>query len=176
MQHYIEQLVGDIRRASWNLKPPREVWSDANLNDKGEMEDMSYVEQYIYGEKEPVSQFTGIEQHELPPPEKLTEKEQATLAVELERMLQNFHFHLDFPSGFPAALRYPFIRKFWDEEHVVLSFGESHIEFCEYEEENCPFPGYCNICNEIKEQEKFDQEQLRKNKGLEGMDDDELPF
>ena len=55
-------------------------------------------------------------------------------------------------------LRYPFLYGLWDEEHVPLSFGENHIEFCSYEPENCPFPGYCSICNEINAQMKFDED------------------
>ena len=51
------------------------------------------------------------------------------------------------------------ILKFWAEEHVALSFGENHIELCDYDEENCPFPGYCNTCKEVAEQMKFDEEQ-----------------
>ena len=53
-------------------------------------------------------------------------------------------------------------------------YGENHIEFCHYEEKNCPFPGYCNTCNEITEQMKFDEEQANRSTSL--TDDDELPF
>lgn len=162
MQRYIEQLIGDIRQATWNMKPPHKLWeeSEADPDDELELEDMSYVEQYIYGEKEPIAQITGIEQGQLPPPEKLTEEQQTLLVTELERLLQYFHFYLDFPVNYPVHLRYPFILKLWEEDHVPLSFGESHIEFCDYDEENCPFPGYCQNCKEYKEQLKYDEEHI----------------
>jgi hypothetical protein len=159
MERYIEQLIADIRKATWNMRPPHELWieSKADPDNELELEDMSHVEKYLYGEKEPVSVITGIDQNQLPPPEKLTEEQQTLLAAELENLLQYFHFYLDFPDNYPIHLRYPFILNFWGEEHVVLSFGENHIEFCDYEEENCPFPGYCNTCREFAEEIENDK-------------------
>ena len=120
---------------------------------------MSFVEKYLYGDKEPISSITGIATVLLPPADKLTICQQSLLADELEKLLQYFHFHLDFPQNYPAHLKYPFIRDFWSEEQVVMSFGENQIEFCDYVEAYCPFPGYCATCKEIADQMKFDEEQ-----------------
>ena len=164
MQRYLEQLIDDLHKATWGMKPPHEIWeeSEANPDDELELEDMSHVEKYLYGDAIPISGITGIAQEQLPPGEKLTEEQQALLAVELEKLLQYFHFYLDFPKDYPAHLRYEFIRKFWEEKHVALSFGENHIEFCDYDEAKCPFPGYCNSCKEVAEQMKFDDEDYSK--------------
>lgn len=158
MQRYIEQLIEDLHKATWNLRPPHELWEEtgADPDDEVELEDMSFVEEYMYGDKLPISDITGIEQEQLPPPEQLTQDQKALLAAELEKLLQFFHFCLDFPADYPTHLRYSFIRDFWKEEHVPMSFGETHIEFCSFEEENCPFPGYCNTCREVTEQMEFD--------------------
>jgi hypothetical protein len=160
MQRYIEQLIEDIHKATWDLKPPHPLWeeSGADPDNELELEDMSYVEKYIDGDMVPISDITGIGQEQLPPPEQLSQEQQALLATELEKLLQYFHFRLDFPLDYPAHMRYSFIWDFWEEEHVPLSFGESHIEFCEYDEELCPFPGYCNSCREVAEQMKFDED------------------
>jgi hypothetical protein len=160
MQRYIEQLIDDIHKATWNLKPPHSLWeeSEADPDNELELEDMSFVEQYIEGEKQPIAQITGIGAEQLPPSEKLAIEQRALLAVELEKLLQYFHFVLDFPATLPGHLRYPFIRDFWSEEHVPLSFGENHIEFCDYEVEHCPFPGYCTTCKEVEAQMKYDEE------------------
>lgn len=164
MQRYIEQLIDDLHKATWGMKPPHEIWeeSEADPDDELELEDMSYVEKYLYGDEIPISAITGIGPDQIPPAEKLNQEQQALLAVELEKLLQYFHFYLDFPENFPAHLRYPFILKFWEEKHVALSFGENHIEFCDYDEEHCPFPGYCNTCKEVAEQMKFDEEHASK--------------
>lgn len=176
MQHYIEQLIDDLHQATWGMKPPHKMWeeSEADPDEELELEDMSHVEQYLYGEKESIAQITGIEQGQLPPPEKLTEEQQTLLATELERLLQYFHFYLDFPKDYPVHLRYAFIRKFWEEEHVPLSFGENHIEFCDYDEANCPFPEYCNTCKEVAEQMKFDEQYEHQDNNGEDMDVDSL--
>ncbi|MGD9931443.1 MAG: hypothetical protein AB7U05_15580 [Mangrovibacterium sp.] len=160
MQNYLTQLIADIRRATWNLNPPHELWldSEADPDNELELEDMSFIEQYIEGEELPIAEITGMEQEQLPAPEQLNEQQQALLAEELEKLLDVFHFKLDFQESFPANLRYPFIRNFWAESHVPLSFGENHIEFCDYEEEHCPFPGYCNTCKEVDAQMKFDEQ------------------
>lgn len=161
MQRYIEQLIEDLHKATWNLKSPHQLWdkSEANPDDELELEDMSYVEKYMYGNELPISEITGIEQEQLPMPEKLDQDEQALLAVELEKLLQYFHFYLDFPQNYPHHLRYAFIRSFWSEEQVALSFGENHIEFCDYDEEKCPFPGYCHTCKEVADEMKNREEQ-----------------
>lgn len=164
MQRYLEQLIGDIHQATWNMKPPHELWADseADPDDELELEDMSYVEKCMYGDEAPISEITGIDHEQLPSVEKLTQEQQAILAEELEKLLHFFHFHLDFPENYPAHLRYPFILKFWEGKQVALSFGENHIELCDYEEENCPFPGYCNTCKEVAAELKYDEENYSK--------------
>ena len=154
LDRYIEQLISELRKATFNVKPPHEIWNGADPDDEGLVEDLSYAEEYIYGKKEPVSSITGIDAATLPPSEQLSEKQQELLASELEKLLNYFNFHLDFPPNFPIHLRYPFICDFWKEERVALSFGESHIEFCDYDEDNCPFPGYCTSCEEYRKEEE----------------------
>lgn len=176
MDNYLKQLIDDLHEATWKIKPPHDLWSTADPDDEVELEDMSFAEQYIYGKEEKISKITGIETFMLPPPEKLSEEQQGLLAEELEKLLSYFHFHLVFPDDYPSHFRYPFILNFWNEEHVALSFGNINIEFCTFDEENCPFPGYCKTCKEVAEQMKFDEEQEKRNKLLPPNDDSELPF
>ncbi len=172
MERYLEQLIGDIRNATWKVSPPHEIWekSGADPDNELELEDMSYVEQYVYGDEISISEITGIEQELLPPVEQLPELQQEVLASELEKLLNVHHFFPDFPADYPVLLRYPFLRQLWSESHVPLSFGENHIEFCDYEEEYCPFPGYCTSCAGFKAQMKADEEEERRN-GKSGNSD-----
>lgn len=181
MKRYIEQLIEDIHQATWKIKPPHKIWeeSEADPYDEGELEDISYVEKFIYGEEKTISKITGIDTELLPDFDQLSIDEQSLLAKELENFLKFFNFYLDFPKNFPEHLRYPFIKDFWSENHVPLSFGENHIEFCEYDDEFCPFPGYCKTCEEIEAQMKFDEEQHKKNsKNIDNSDNDDefVPF
>ncbi len=176
MDNYINQLIEEIREATTHVKPPHEFRNDADPDDETDFEDMSHVEKYIYGDEIPVSAITGIDADMLPPPEKLSYKQQALLTVELEKLLNSKHFALDFPQSFPADRRYPFIRKFWSENHVEMSVGTSHIEFCSYEKESCPFPGYCTTCDEIDEQFRKDEEIGKPKRDLNDSDDPDMPF
>lgn len=86
MERYLAQLIEDIRKATWNEKPPHDLWieSEADPDDELELEDMSYVEKYLYGEKESISTITGIETQFLPPPEKVSKKQMELLSNEFE--------------------------------------------------------------------------------------------
>ena len=178
MKRYIEQLIEDIRQATWKIKPPHEIWekSEADPYDELELEDISFVEKYIYGEEKPISEITGIEYESFPHFDQLNLEEQALLAKELEKLLECFNFKLDFPEAYPDYLRYQFIKDFWNEEHVHLSFGENHIEFCEHDDAFCPFSGYCKICEEVEAEMKYDEEQHQKNTKNKDNNDDFVPF
>ncbi|TAJ12360.1 hypothetical protein DMA11_12945 [Marinilabiliaceae bacterium JC017] len=172
MDRYLDQLIEDIHKARTIVRPPSEIWNDADMEDEGEMEDMAFVEEYLYGEPKPLYEITGIATELLPLPDQLNEAQTIRLVTELEDLLAHYHFVADFPETFPVQERYPFLLDIWDDEYVELSFGDTHIEFCSYEEENCPFPGYCNICKEVAQQIKIDEQ-----KGKNLLDDDAiLPF
>lgn len=172
MHRYIEQLITDIRQATWKIRPPHEIWEGTDPDDEIENEDLSYVEESIYGQKERISSITGIGRELLPPLEKMSADQAGLLAAELEKLLNVFHFFPDFPEGYPSHSRYPFLYDLWEKEYVPLSFGELHIEFCSYDEKECPFPGYCKTCEEIAAQMEADENAQSK------IPDDEidLPF
>jgi hypothetical protein len=178
MQRYIEQLVDDIHRATWRVRAPHEIWDEVDINSDLELEDMSYAEKYIYGRKEKITHITGIPVESLPPENKLNKSQKCILVEELDKLLKIFHFHLDFPEKFPKHLRYSFIYKFWNESHVAVSFGESHIEFCDFEEETCPFPGYCDTCREVASQmsDDKDSEEERSSPSDSFDIEDMMPF
>lgn len=168
MQRYIDQFIEDIREIAENMEVVLAEEDEPVTDDESFYRHIENVEKFLYSDPVPVEKITGIMPEQLPPPERLSNKQMAQLAVVLEEFLDNFHFSLAFPHNYPMNLRYPFIRDFWSEEHVWLQGGQNHIEFCNYIEEECPFPGYCTICEEIK------------NEPLSNMDksndEGELPF
>ena len=178
MKSYVTQLIEDLHQVTTKKNTPLGLWevAEAHGHHEYDPEDRSYVNDYLYGERQPISVITTIAKEQLPPVKKLSIEQQALLASELENFLKHFNFYLDFPHGFPPHLRYPFIRNIWEDEHIDRMMGETHLEFCDYEEENCPFPGYCTFCDNTKdrgpalqslhdnenekgdEQDKFEQE------------------
>ena len=171
MKKYLEQLLEELNKATQKLSPPHEIWqaSGADPDDEIELEDMSFVEEFMYGVKKPIGQITGILPEQLPTAEALTHDQQAMLSVKLEEFLDFFNFKLEFPQDFPNHQRYVFIRKFWESERVPVSFGTTHIEFCDYDEENCPFPGYCKTCSEFN-QEPESEKNFETDNNFEAFD------
>lgn len=143
MENYIRQLIEDIRATRLEIVQQNELKSTTDPEDEIALGDFSLVEKYIYGERIPIEVITGIEANLLPPADKLTHDQMAVLAEELEKLLEVKHFALVFPESLPLHIRYPLIRKFWNEMHVEMTSGTSHIEFCRYEPDNCPYPDYC---------------------------------
>lgn len=177
MEQYLAQLMEDLQKATSNLK---------TMNDENEPVDFSQVEKFENGITSPISEITGFDQEQFPPGEKLSQHQQALLAEKLEELLEHFHFKLDFPDNYPAHLRYPFIRELWSEEQVAVTDGTIHIEFCEYDEDHCPFPGYCNTCKEAFEyvnyyKKRFSEDFPKDSEEVEDLffdsaDDDDGPY
>lgn len=152
MQTYINQLIDDIKLATWKIEEPSDIWDSVDMTNPGEIEDISYVENHFYGKKKKLSEITGIDTVKLPSVSKLNQEQAAALAIELEKLLIHFNFYPDFPDFYPAHLKYVFFCRIWEDEYVPLSFGESHIEFCNYDEDTCPFPDYCTTCAEFNKE------------------------
>ncbi|MFO7789395.1 MAG: hypothetical protein R6V32_02395 [Bacteroidales bacterium] len=146
MEQYLVQLLEDINAVKAGLKKPKGLFDEVSEYDIEDMLDES--ERYVTGDERPISEITGIDHKSLPAPEKLLEEQKSLMAHTLEDFLLYFHFVLEFPENYPEHLRYPFIRDLWQENHVPLSMGECHIEFCDYKPDNCPFPGYCSLCKD----------------------------
>lgn len=176
MERYIEQLISDIRATALQVAPSRSTGEHAGTtsNDAENPETIQDIEKYFEGEEEPIASMTGIATEALPPPDKLTLDQQALLASELEDLLLCFNLYLDFPNNYPIHLRYGFICTIWTESHLHLKVGNTHIEFCDYNEENCPFPGYCTICSDWSSMRNFDTTHAKSgtNNGL-GLDNDD---
>lgn len=148
---YLEQLSEDIRLACQNALGNRQ--ESAPDNDRNEMaetffEHINDVEEYLHGQQIPLSEILGVATLQLPPPEKLTEAQRRDLYIELELLLKAFNFYPDFPHTLPEHFRYKILRTHWDEEHIYMRKGQSHLEFCEYDPSRCPFPiKYCDCRN-----------------------------
>jgi hypothetical protein len=158
MEHYLQQLIDDFHKATYNVRPPSEIWDTVDLDDEGEIEDISYIEQN-YGElREPLSEIVGIEKVLLPPEHRLTDVQVSKLVHEMIDLLNFFHFNPDFPEELPDRIKYTSLLDIWDTEQVTVSFGEITLEFCDYNEKNCPFHEYCNICYEMEIELKSNQQ------------------
>jgi hypothetical protein len=147
MKRYLEQLISDMRASARNV-PDEDlrVFFGNTFDD----EELPFSEKFIYGPRRKISDIVGIPSISFPPEHLLTENQLEILAIEMEYLLKAFYFYPEFPNGIPGRLRYRQLLRVWDDEHVFLANGEIPLEFCDYNESNCPFPGYCDICSNIK--------------------------
>jgi len=153
MERYIEQLIEDLRKAR-NYDDPPEMMEDFLIGQVEKAEDQfADVEEYLNGARQPLSQILGIEKEKLPSPEHLSDEQAALLAHEMEKLWKHFRFYPSYPvDDLPGKVRYHLLRDSWDIDQVCLSSGAIGVEFCDYDEENCPVPEYCQACEKWKEE------------------------
>jgi hypothetical protein len=140
MELYMMQLSEDLRMATKKAVTGagREL---ATMSDDDELErHLLDVERYIHGESEPLSEILGFEQAQFPPPDRLTITQQDALFADMNALLHAFNFCAEFPLDLPGHLKYAVLRENWDMKCVYVSSGCSHLEFCNYEPNECPFP------------------------------------
>ncbi len=174
MDKYISQLVRDIEQLI-HKKPSiiSDIWDGKDLKRKAEVDDLSSVEEYLYGQKHELQYIVGIKKELLPPSERLSELQIAKLLPMLESLLENHNFELSYPTKLDSRTKYELLYKEWSKKHVKVNYGSVGIEFCYYNEEECPLPGKCKACEESRlEFERFDKEE----KNTESISDGLLPI
>lgn len=149
MNRYIEQLIEDFRKAA--ISAPHLSDNDEGISDEEALENhFDDVERYVMGEHDaPLSSIIGIPSGMLPKPEKLSPALQKKLVTEMIAMLNAWNFYPDFPENLPDEMKYRALLDVWDDEQTYMRSGQMYIEFCDYNPDNCPFPGYCEACDEF---------------------------
>jgi len=150
MQRYVEQLVEDLRAIAKN--PPHLPENGGiPFPDVPDEEDLEELEEFVEGERRKLSEIVGLAKSALPDHKRLNDKQVNWLFDELIKMLGPWNFIPEFPDDVPGRLKYKVLRDHWDDEHVYMRFGRVNIQFCDYDPENCPFPGYCEVCDEVNQ-------------------------
>ena len=149
MDEYVNQLLEDIALILGN-----------KLNEKKEQpkkskkalleEHFKEVDLYISGDAErPLGYFCGMEKEQFPPEERLTKTQKESLSVALIKMMNAFNIEPDFPKNFPMEKAYPFLIQSLNDPITIMSSGTMHIEYCDYDTENCPFGTEFCHCKDI---------------------------
>jgi len=138
MHNYLTHLIADLRQAAKDLpvKPYYDIPPEA--------EGIEYVVEWENAKAKPMQEWFGIDKKNFPPPEKLTGDELKMMVDEILKLWEAYNFYADLPEDLPAEIAYKVLVDFFEKPVAWVSEGSSHIEFCEYEPENCPFPPeYC---------------------------------
>ena len=148
MQRYIDQVIEDIDQLLEkeppfkNAKTPENIWEELEEMEESFQNDKGF----------PVVEFSNISQEQLPPAEALAQEHLTLLIAKIQTLLNHCNFFLEFPDNLPESMMYTAIRENWEKFKLPEMDFFCHYEFCGYEEENCPFPGYCNKCEECEKE------------------------
>lgn len=153
MQRYVEQLIEDIKTAT--SMAPDDPFEEDELDEMEALEmELEEAERFVSGPQEKLADILGIPKNLLPAPERLNNDQKKSLNTVLIPLLKAFNFYPELPENLSEELIYKALYDIWNHEHVYMSSGHYYIEFCNYDEKDCPFPGFCDYCKENKLKEE----------------------
>lgn len=143
MQHYLTQLIADMRQAAVNL--PAKPYYDI----PPEAEGIEYVIEWENAIAKPLQEWMGIAKERFPPPEKLTDDELEVMVDEILNLWVAWRLYPNLPENLPAKIAYKALTGFFDKPVAWVSEGEMIVELCDLDTDNCPFTkDYC-MCKDL---------------------------
>lgn len=189
MQTYITQLLADLKAAQDN-KPAKLdyklLYPDHPANDPIYGGVMDYMIEWENAPEWTFDKLFGISGEAFPPVEKLSQ-EQTTLLVDgILELWASFNITTHIPhDDTPIEIIYKVLVNYWKTETVqYISEGWLTIEFCEYDENNCPWSYEFCTCKDFTDEDlNMDtvSDELPTLDDLNGADfyddgSDDLPF
>ncbi len=183
MKKYLAVLLSDLAEAKNNrpdFRPrgedefiPFEMDSffDDTIQEKDQPDEKPRGETLKKGN---IREIMGLNREQFPPADYWTDEEAAQLVVALNDLLSHYHLAADYPTNLPPLMAYSTLVGALEMYAPIMPFGEWHLEFCNYNSEECPFgETYCR-CNNIYSSDlvKTDEENF-----MESMDHpDNIPL
>jgi len=159
MDEYVRQLI-DILRLAIDQAP--EVKDEPVNSDESFIEHIEEVERILGEPSKKLSEILDVSPSLFPHQDKLNEQQMAELAKEMINLMQAYNFYPNIPEEVPTEMLYAALLKNWEAEVVFSANSPGIMELCDYDDDNCPFPGYCDVCKNVEND-------------LEEMSEDMLP-
>jgi hypothetical protein len=163
MRRYTSELINEMNEAvriSRKLKK-RLSCDNAEKNASFMGKNAFHFRAKNYGNPIKLEDIIGIPSEVLPPDNLLKKEEKAELSRIMIELMNIWNFFPEFPDNLPDHVKYKHLKKVWSSEQVYMGMGENKIEFCNYDDSQCPFIGFCSFCDDIKEQEKLYNQLIR---------------
>ncbi|MBK3516423.1 hypothetical protein [Carboxylicivirga marina] len=145
MNTYIKQLIELIEDAI--TKAPKK---NTDTDEYDAEVESCFAEEFLQGKPGKISAITGIDKYNFPACDKLESGQLTSLLTSLESLLEAYNWEFMFPEKVTSKVKYQFIIDHWDSEHVHCEQSMVQIETCKFDENDCPFPGHCNVCHSFK--------------------------
>ena len=92
----------------------------------------------------------GLRPEVFPPAERLSDEQMDLLVPAIRRLWATFNFSASLPDRAPSRVVYPLLVERMNRPAMLMEFGVTGIEFCDYEPERCPFgKGFCECTEKI---------------------------
>lgn len=151
MQTYITQLIEHLQEAKVRKPAPRYLELPEEMQG---LEDLIDLEISMEEDGPTMEALFGIPKYYFPPIERLTNDQMEQLVAAILDLWWEFHYEADLPKNIPARYAYPVLVACWKKAYPLVraSNGTWHIEFCNYEPNECPFPEeYCHCKRYLEE-------------------------
>ena len=155
MRPYLEELISDMKESEQKACKKKGEGRQNQPQQTSRVDRMFLSHEDLYSNPRRLEEIVGIPQAAFPPDHLLTLREKASLACSMEDLLNSWGFYPDFPDKLPRHMRYKHLRNLWKSEQVYTGMGVSYIDVCEFDDNKCPFPNHCSMCDQIREQEKL---------------------
>lgn len=181
MEQYLNQLLEDLKNAQKNLPTKVDytlLYPDHPANNQSYNGVMDYMIEWENAPEWKMDDLFEVKGAAFPPVEQLSEVQAKKLINGILELWGCFNICADILNeDIPVQIIYKVLVNYWKTETVqYMSEGTLHLEFCDYDENNCPWGyEYCTCKNiEVEDFENINSE----NESLKNIDlnEDDLPF
>jgi hypothetical protein len=139
MEHYLNQLLGDIAIATEN----------SGLDSGGSMDIWDWISEEEESNSAPVrklEEWSGIRKEMLPPANMLNAAQLKLLLNALIKMLEAYNCHFVLQIETPKKIQYECIRQNWDQDVLVRQWHMGFFDLCKpgTEHYKCALGSYCD--------------------------------
>jgi hypothetical protein len=154
MKKYLHTLLADLEEAKNNRPTIRPRKNDDILplefehfqrDDSDEIAPEPTPETPTH--KGNIREKMGLTQEQFPPADYWSDEEAALLEKALNDLFQHYNLAADYPQNLPPKMAYTTLVGALEKHAPIMSHGEWHLEFCNYEPSECPFGEHCSCKN-----------------------------
>ncbi len=140
MDQYLDQLIADLRERH-DKQPPPVDYRLMHPQYADVPDELKYVVEWENAPRQSFSTLFGIPAEAFPPPEKLSDPQMERLLKAIFELWAAWRIFADLiPKGVSVATVYQVITDYWRNETIsYISEGDTHLEFCSYDPQDCPW-------------------------------------
>jgi len=157
MQAYIDQLLADLRERH-DKQPPPVDYRLLHPQYADVPEELRYVVEWENAPEQTFEELFGISAEAFPPAEQLSETQMEAIVEGVLSLWKGWRMYATVPEKAPIASLYRVLTNYWREETICyVSEGDTHLEFCEYDTENCPWGSAHCTCKDFLDIDDSDE-------------------